>query len=165
MTRYSKMSVAQSVSRQSFKGFFSRGMNLIDGAKVLIICEISLHISSHLIQTATICKTRQGLVGGIVGPGYSSSGYIYGSSRRLASRLRRWARIGHWCSKCSERSGSHFLKMVDWKSSTDPLEEVTIFGVLRRVPNDPLWEVMPYCVSGGSQLTKGRGAGREWAKT
>ena len=53
-------------------------MNLIDGAKVLIICEISLHISSHLVETATICKTRQGLVGGIVGPGYSSGWYILG---------------------------------------------------------------------------------------
>ena len=51
---------------------------MIDGTKVLIICEISLHISSHLIQTATICKTRQGPVGGIVGPGYSSSGTFWG---------------------------------------------------------------------------------------
>ena len=136
MTRYSKMSVAQSVSRQSLKGFFSRGMNLIDGAKVLIICEISLHISSHLVETATICKTRQGLVGGIVGPGYSSSGYIYGSSRRLASRLRRWARIGYCCSKCSERSESHFSKMVDWKSSTDPVEEVMTFCDARWIPTD-----------------------------
>ena len=29
-------------------------MNLIDGAKVLIICEISLHISSQLVQNASI---------------------------------------------------------------------------------------------------------------
>ena len=32
--------------------------------------------------------------------------------------------------------------MVDSKSSTDRLEEVTIFGVSRGVPSDPLEEVM-----------------------
>ena len=35
---------------------------------------------------------RQGLAGGIVGPGYFSSGQILGCSQRLASRLRRLAR-------------------------------------------------------------------------
>ena len=92
---------------------------------------------------------RKGLGGGIVGTGYSSSGYILGSSQRLALRPWRSAQIGYCCSKCSESQFLDFLNMVDWKSSTDPLEEV-----------------MTFLDSQGSQLTGGlfrdSGGGPNW---
>ena len=51
---------------------------------------------------------QQGLAGGILGPGYSSSGYILGCSQHLALRLQRSAQIG---CKTQKFKFSKFLKL------------------------------------------------------
>ena len=92
---------------------------------------------------------QQGLVGRIVRPGCSSSRYILGSSQHLASCLQRSTRIGFCRSKCSEHSESHFF----WTSQKWWIENI-------QQTCSRKWQPL-FVIHRGSQMTGGRGAGRE----
>ena len=92
---------------------------------------------------------QQGLVGRIVRPGCSSNRYILGSSQHLASCLQRSTRIGYCRSKCSEHSESHFF----WTSQKWWIENI-------QQTCSRKWQPL-FVIHGGSQMTRGRGAGRE----
>ena len=135
--------------------------------------ESAIRLPSSLSSTYSSSSTSQslgqsrpqGLAGGIVGPEYSSSGYILGCSQRLAPHLWRLARTSYsrcWSQltllrkwwfhfKCNDCHSMKGLKFLPWMP-TDLFKKVKIFRLPTGSQTDLLEMVKIFRYPRGSQL-------------
>ena len=76
----------------------------------------------HFQQALSLSSSSLSL--GIVGPGYSSGGYIFGCSQRLALRLGRSARIGYVCSNTMQCFCFLDFHQISWSDDHNTMHNV-----------------------------------------
>ena len=83
---------------------------------------------------------RVGLARRIVGPGYSSSGYILGCSQRLALRLQRPPQIGYCCSNFWRLLKNERLKPVKDATNVTNKQAVSPQLITYCCPSSAFWK-------------------------